>query len=129
MDANGDLRSDRKRQIVSVIRDEAPGAPTLCARCLVASSIGRRMLGLLGHKELAPDEGLLLKPGNSIHTFFMRFPIDAVFLDRDARVLKVVPALRPGRIAGAARARAVLELPAGRAAAAGVQVGERLVIN
>lgn len=129
MDANGNLRSDRKRQIVSVMRDEAPGTPTLCARCLVASNIRRRMVGLVGRKELAPDEGLLLKPANSIHTFLMRFPIDAVFLDRDQRVLKVVPTIPPGRVAGAARARAVLELPAGRAAVAGVQVGERLVIN
>ena len=87
------------------------------------------MIGLVGRKELAPDEGLLLKPGNAIHTFLMRFPIDVVFLDGDQRVLKIVPALPPHRVAGAARARAVLELPAGRAAAAGLQVGERLLVK
>jgi uncharacterized protein len=129
MEANGNLRSDKKRQIMSVMRDEATGTPTLCARCLVAASIRRRMVGLMGRKELAADEGLLLKPANSIHTFLMRFPIDAVFLDHDQRVVKIVPAIPPGRVAGAARARAVLELPAGRAAAAGVQIGERLTIN
>ena len=69
----------------------------------------------MGRRELAPGEGLLLKPTPSIHTWFMRFPIDAVFLDADLRVLDVKPHLRPWRFAGRRHTRAVLELAGGEA--------------
>jgi uncharacterized membrane protein (UPF0127 family) len=84
------------------------------------------MRGLLGRRELPEGEGILLRHAGSIHTFFMRFPIDAVFLDREQTVLRVVPDIRPWRAAGQKGARAVLELPAGEAGRRGVQVGERL---
>ena len=60
---------------------------------------------------------------------FMRFAIDAVFLDRDLRVVDVIPNLRPWRIAGRRGARAVLELPAGEASRRGIRPGERLVLG
>jgi uncharacterized membrane protein (UPF0127 family) len=63
----------------------------------------------------------------AIHTLFMRFAIDVVFLDRDYVVIKVVENVRPWRFAGARRAKAVLELPTGSAARR-LRVGERLVI-
>ena len=69
----------------------------------------------MGRRGLAPGEGLLLKPTPSIHTCFMSFPIDAVFLDADLRVLDVKPHLRPWRLAGRRHARAVLELAGGEA--------------
>jgi uncharacterized membrane protein (UPF0127 family) len=69
----------------------------------------------MGRRGLAPGEGLLLKPTPSIHTCFMRFPIDAVFLDADLRVLDVKPHLRPWRFAGRRHTRAVLELAGGEA--------------
>src|ERR687897_3899365 len=81
--------------------------------CVVADSPISRMRGLLGRNELRPGEGLLLRPASSVHTFFMRFPIDAVFLDGDLRVLAVRPEVPPWRTAGHRGARAVLELPAG----------------
>lgn len=71
------------------------------------------MVGLLAHRALAPGDGLLLEPAWSIHTWFMRFPIDVVFLDRDCRVLRVCLALPPWRLASARRARIVLEFGAG----------------
>jgi uncharacterized protein len=86
------------------------------------------MRGLLGRDTLAPGEGLLIRPASSIHTFFMRFAIDGVFVDRAGTVVKVVSGLRPWRCAAARRAAAVLELAAGEAAARGVQVGDRLVV-
>jgi uncharacterized protein len=87
------------------------------------------MKGLLGARELADGEGLLLRPAGSIHMFFMRFPIDAVFLDRDLRVVGIAPDLRPWRMAARRGARAVLELPAGQAAARGLETGQRLVVE
>jgi uncharacterized membrane protein (UPF0127 family) len=87
------------------------------------------MRGLLGRKRLPRGHGLLIKPTWSIHTMFMRFPIDVVFLDRDRTVVRVVHALRPWRVAGARRAVAALELAAGAAAEAGIEVGDSLVLE
>jgi uncharacterized membrane protein (UPF0127 family) len=87
------------------------------------------MLGLIGRRGLPAGEGLLLCPAPSIHTAFMRFPIDALFLDRSLRVLDVVEGLRPWRVASKRRARAVLELPAGECARCGVEVGDRLELR
>jgi uncharacterized membrane protein (UPF0127 family) len=99
---------------------------SVCERCLVADRPLGRMRGLLGRRSLRSGEGLLLKPAGSVHTFFMRFPIDVVFLDRDLSVLGVTPELRPWRTAGRRGARAVLELPAGEAGRRGVRPGDRL---
>ena len=62
----------------------------MCATLHVARTSFTRMRGLLGRRGLAEGEGLLLQPAGSIHTFFMRFPIDVVFLDREQRVVRVV---------------------------------------
>ena len=95
----------------------------------VAEGIWSRFWGLMGRKRLAQGGGLLLRPSSSIHTAFMRFSIDAVFLDRNLRVVKVRPRLRPFRIAAALRgAHSVLELNAGAAAAAQVQPGDQLAL-
>jgi uncharacterized membrane protein (UPF0127 family) len=103
----------------------------VCATCTVARNPLTRMRGLLGRRGLAQGEGLLLEPAGSIHTFFMRFPIDVVFLDREQRVVRVVPNLRPWRTAGVRKARAVLELAAGEAARVGMTAGSalRLEVN
>jgi hypothetical protein len=98
----------------------------VCERCEVASGAFSRMRGLLGRSGLAPGEGMLITKSGSIHTAFMRFPIDAVFLDRDLRVRKVVAAIPPFRAAAARRSRSVLELAAGEAERAGIAVGRRL---
>jgi uncharacterized protein len=98
----------------------------VCERCTVARSPLTRMRGLLGRRGLAQGEGLLLQPAGSIHTFFMRFPIDAVFLDADQRVVKVASGVPPWRAAAAKRSRAVLELAAGEAARVGLVAGDVL---
>jgi uncharacterized protein len=87
------------------------------------------MKGLLGRRELPSGEGLLIRPTWSIHMFFMRFPIDAVFLDGDDVVVHVVPELRPWRTASHRGAKAVLELGAGEAARRGLEVGDRLTLE
>jgi uncharacterized protein len=96
-------------------------------QCVVADSPGTRLKGLLGRSELRPGEGLLLRPASAIHTCFMRFPIDAVFLDSDLRVVGISEDVRPWRAASRRGARIVLELPAGEAARSGLEIGERLV--
>jgi uncharacterized membrane protein (UPF0127 family) len=98
----------------------------VCERCFVADSAWGRMRGLLGRKGLESGEGLLLSPASSIHMFFMRFAIDVVFVAGDGEVVKVVPNVRPWRLAAARGARMALELPAGEAARRGVSVGDRL---
>lgn len=100
----------------------------VCERAVIADRPLGRLKGLLGRASLGRDEGLLLRPAPSIHTAFMRFRIDALFLDRDLEVIGIVEALRPWRIAGRRDARAVLELAAGEAARRGISVGDRLVV-
>jgi uncharacterized membrane protein (UPF0127 family) len=93
----------------------------------LARTFGERTVGLLRTPSLEPGEGLWIEHAPSIHMFFMRYPIDAVFLAADGRVTKVVPNLKPWRVVLWARgARDCLELPSGAAATAGVQVGDHL---
>lgn len=96
----------------------------------VANTFWSRFWGLMGRRGLGDGEALLLKSTASIHTMFMRFPIDAVFVDKEARVVKVVRGLKPFRFAlGGRGARGVLELAAGAAARAQVERGDRLVME
>jgi uncharacterized protein len=99
---------------------------TVCGRCSVADHVPSRLKGLLGRRSLQPDEGLLLRPASSVHTAFMRFAIDVVFLDRDLSVVGVASDVRPWRAAGRRGAKAVLELPSGACARRGIGVGDRL---
>ena len=101
----------------------------ICETCVVAETPMRRMRGLLGRASLTAGEGLLLRPAPMIHTWFMRFPIDAVFLDRELTVMDVAEELRPWRAAGRRGARAVLELPAGEAARRGLLPGARMQLE
>jgi uncharacterized membrane protein (UPF0127 family) len=89
-----------------------------------------RMVGLLSRSSLAEDEGLLLTPCASIHTLFMRFPIDILYLDREHVVVKAVRALRPFRFSACPRGgHSVLELPVGAIEASGTQAGDRLALT
>lgn len=106
---------------------DAASGEALVPAVVCAESAGERMRGLLGRRPLAAGEGLLLAPCTSVHTFFMRYSIDLVYLDHDGRVLKVVPALPPWRLSAARRAHATLELAAGGALAAGLHPGRRVL--
>ena len=100
----------------------------VCERCTVADRPLARLRGLLGRRELPAGEGLLLRPAPSIHTWFMRFPIDAVFLNAELVVLSVRSEMPAWRMAAGRGARAVLELAAGEAARRGVTPGAQLRI-
>jgi uncharacterized membrane protein (UPF0127 family) len=110
----------------TVVRLELEDGGVVCERCLVADTPLSRMRGLLGRSGLAPDEGILIRPAGSIHTFFMRFPIDVVFCTRDLRVLSVAADVPPWRARMQRRARVVVELGAGEAARCGVEPGAQL---
>jgi uncharacterized membrane protein (UPF0127 family)/CheY-like chemotaxis protein len=99
-----------------------------CDHAAIADRALPRMRGLLGRGFLLSGEGLLLQPAASVHTAFMRFPIDVVFLDRNQRVVKLVERMGAWRTASARHARSTLELPAGEAAARGIQVGDTLAV-
>ena len=80
----------------------------------VAETLWARTKGLLGRTELAPKQGLWIKRTNSVHTFFMRFAIDLVFVDRSLRVRKTYQNVGPGRLIWPVwSASSVIELPAG----------------
>jgi uncharacterized protein len=116
-----ELRSARG---VTMVRS-SDGA-VLCEQCVVADRMLPRMKGLLGRTSLDPGEGILIRPAPSIHTFFMRFPIDAVFLSKEGEVLKVAENVRPWRARSCRHAHSVLELGAGEATRRGIAVGQRL---
>jgi uncharacterized protein len=108
-----------------VLRREDDGQ-VLCEHCVLADTLWRRMRGLLGRRELNTGEGIVLRPSWSIHTFFMRFAIDVVFVDADQVVRKVVGSLKPWRTATCRGARDVVELRAGECERLGLAAGDRL---
>jgi uncharacterized membrane protein (UPF0127 family) len=107
---------------------ETDGA-VVCTCCELADRALARMRGLLGRSGLDEGRGMLITPAPSVMTFFMRFPIDVVFLDRSRTIVSVSHTLRPWRVAGTRRAFSSLELPAGTAARLGLCVGEVLELQ
>lgn len=106
------------------VRNEARNT-VLAERCRVASSVRDRTVGLLATP--APGEPLLIERSPSIHMFFMRYPIDVVFLDGDLRVTKIMAGLKPWRVVWwARRARDCVELPSGALEGTETQVGDQL---
>lgn len=100
------------------------------ARCLYRPGFLFRMRGLLGRKFLPPGTGIWLKPCNSIHMFFMKFPIDALFLDRNQQVVKVVSHLRPWSLVWPVKgACSCVEVPAGSAGEWGIKPGLEMVLK
>ena len=100
---------------------------TILATCLKkADTPETRKKGLLGRSSLSSGEGLWIVPCQSIHMFFMRFPIDLVYIDRKNRVRKVRSNVRPWRISACLTAHSVLELPAGVVCETGTQRGDVL---
>lgn len=94
---------------------------------IVASTIFSRIKGLLGKKALGSNQALILDPCNSVHTFFMRFPIDVLFVDKDYKVVKITANLKPNSISGISwRSSKVIELSAGKIAATNTQLQDQI---
>jgi uncharacterized membrane protein (UPF0127 family) len=92
----------------------------------VADTMIRRMVGLLRDKSLAEGDGLWIMPCNSIHSFAMRFVFDAIFLDKNLRVVHLIAEMKPWRISSLVfAAHSVLELPGGAIVRSGTQAGDQ----
>jgi uncharacterized membrane protein (UPF0127 family) len=93
----------------------------------LAVGLRDRMVGLLGRDSLGGGKAMYLSPCNCIHTFFMRFNLDLIFLDRSQRVVRIVREIRPNRIAsGGAGAHSVIEMESGWFLTEKVRVGEQV---
>jgi uncharacterized protein len=100
----------------------------LARRVERAVTMRARLRGLLGRTGLAEGDALAIEPCTSLHTFFMGFAIDALFLSRDGRVIRAIPDLRPWRATRIyPRAALAVELPAGTLARTGTREGDTLV--
>ena len=98
----------------------------LATRLEVANSAQARQKGLLGRDGLAQGEGLWIVPCESVHTFFMRFAIDLVYLDRKNRVKKVRSGVGPWRLSACFSAHSVIELASGSVRSTQTQRGDTL---
>lgn len=101
----------------------------LAEKAVIADNFFSRLQGLLGKDGLVPGEGLILKPCDSIHTFFMRFVIDAAFVDKNNRVVRLYHSLKPWRLSGVfPRAAFCIELPARTLQFSFTQEGDKIEI-
>jgi uncharacterized membrane protein (UPF0127 family) len=108
-----------------VLLSESSAVP-LASRVEVAMSRRARRRGLLGRQRIDGDAAMMLVPCAAVHTAFMRFPIDVVFINRDGRVVHIASRLQPWRVAMSPAAHAVIELAAGTLDRRDVRVGDRL---
>lgn len=96
----------------------------------LAESFIRRAVGLLGRKNLQSNSGLWIRPCSDIHTWFMQFNFDAVFVDEQLVVKSIHPNLKPWKFIWERSAKSVFELPEGKVTQARIEVGDQLdVVN
>jgi uncharacterized membrane protein (UPF0127 family) len=95
----------------------------------MADTSEKRRTGLLKHTGLAPGEGLWIVPCESVHTFFMKFPIDLVYLDKKRKVKKVRHAVPAWRLSACLSAHSILELPAGTIKETRTEPGDQLAVE
>jgi uncharacterized protein len=99
----------------------------IAERVEIANTAWTRLCGLMFRRALASGHALWIRPCNGVHTFWMRFAIDVIYLDREMRVVKLIENLRPFRFTLPQRAaRSVIELPAHTITQAGIQIGDQL---
>ena len=113
------MKKDSRLRLVNRTRGSQ-----IAASIEVADSGAKRSKGLLGRSGLEPGTGIWILPCEAVHTFFMRFAIDLIYLDRDYRIRKLCSDVRPWRLSGCLRAHSVVELPAGALRSSEVQVGD-----
>jgi uncharacterized protein len=95
----------------------------------VADTSAKRRTGLLKHERLEPGQGLWIDPCESVHTFFMKFPIDLVYLDKRRIVKKVRSRVPAWRLSACLTAHSIVELPAGTVEQTRTQVGDELIFD
>lgn len=98
----------------------------LVEKAVVAKTFFQRAAGLMFRDSLGPDEAMIFYKAPSIHMFFMFFPIDVVFLDKDMRVIKIHAALRPWQMTSCLKSAVTIELPVHTANNTNLAVGDAL---
>ena len=109
------------------MRNERTGV-SIATHLETAFESASRNRGLLGRTALPPGHALIIAPSNMVHTFFMRFPIDLIFVARSGDILKIRTRVRSRRIVGSLRAFAVIELAAGALEESGTRAGDRVIL-
>jgi uncharacterized membrane protein (UPF0127 family) len=117
-----------KESLKIVVRNQTRNT-VLADAAEVADTSEKRRTGLLKHDRLDPGQGLWIVPSESVHSFFMKFAIDLVYLDRNKKVRKVRHRMVPWRMSACLTAHSILELPAGVVAASGTEAGDQLEIE
>jgi uncharacterized membrane protein (UPF0127 family) len=100
----------------------------IAVEAVVAKTFLQRAVGLMFRQSLTPYDAMIFYKAPSIHMFFMFFPIDVVFLDKEMRVMKIFAALRPWQIASCFKSAVTLELPVHTANNTGLAIGDTLEI-
>ncbi len=113
---------------IAEIVNETRGT-VVCERAELADTWWTRLRGLLGRSELPAGSGMRIVPAPSIHSAFMKFEFDAIFLDRNMQVVALAERIPPWRARSARKAKSVLELAAGEIATRGVQIGDQLAVK
>lgn len=109
------------------VRELKKGKETLIEKCRIADAFLTRFMGLMGKKKLSTDEAILFPKCNSIHTFFMRMPIDVIFVSKSGKVVAVLESLAPWRmLLPRAAAKHTIEMRAHRAKELGISPGDVL---
>jgi uncharacterized membrane protein (UPF0127 family) len=130
-EAHGELLPDARVitvQLKILVRNQTRDV-VLGDRVLVAQSSAERRTGLLNRSSLEPGEGLWIDPCEAVHCFGMKFAIDVLYLDRDKKIRKIRPDMKPWRISFCLPARSVLELPAGTAVRTQTRKGDQLAFE
>jgi len=118
-----------KLNLVKILVRNQTRHTVLAASADVADTSAKRRVGLLKHTGLEPGQGLWIVPCESVHSFFMKFAIDLVYLDRKRKVRKVRHGMAPWRMSVCLTAHSILELPAGTVKSTGTQRGDQLQIE
>jgi uncharacterized membrane protein (UPF0127 family) len=102
----------------------------IAGKVMIANTFFKRLKGLLTSNGLEENEGLIIKPCNSVHSFGMRFSIDLVFLSLNNEVIKITENFAPWRASPVViRANSVIELPTGKIKETGIKVGDKIIIQ
>lgn len=115
-----------KTQLIRHI-DSSDDSEVVLEELWVTESALERMKGLLGSDPLEQEQGLLIKPCNSIHTFFMGYPLDVAFLDKQNRVCHIAENLRAWRCSASFKAASVIEMAAGSIHKKQINLGDQLL--
>jgi len=101
------------------------GNEVIAEKVRIADTFFSRLIGLLNRRSLEKGEALILTPSSSIHSFFMRFAIDVLFLDKNGRIIKILPSFKPFRLSRVYfNSRTVIELPENTLQLIHVQMGD-----